>query len=151
MMMILRSMNYEDVLRIVKGKNTVIWTCGTCAKICNGIGGQDAADRLAERLRKDGTNVSASVSVSAACLMSKVIRKETDIPKDTDLIISLTCDIGVECASKAFGKDVLAPLTTIGCGFVDTDGSLMVVSEKGHYDTLKNAAAERGMGTDPLV
>ena len=149
-MMILRGMGYGDVLNVVKGKNILVFTCNTCAKLCS-VGGQDAADRLSEKLRKDGTKVSSAVSVSAACLMSKVVRKAAEIPEDTDVIVSLTCDIGVACVSKAFGKDVLAPLTTVGCGYVDADGSLTVLTEAGRYDPLEKAAEDRGLGTDPLA
>ena len=153
MMMIARSMDYADVLDTVKGRNPVIWTCGTCAKLCNGIGGIDAAERLADKLRNDGVNVLSCVSVSAACLMHKVRSKGEELHKDADMIISLMCDIGVTCISRAFGKDVLDPLITLGYGFMDDDGSPMIMScNDAHAPlTLREAAEKKGMSTDPLV
>ena len=153
MMMIARSADYADVMKAVKGRNVMIWTCNTCARMCNGIGGQQAAERLAERLRSDGVNVSISSSVSAACLMSKVNAKAANIPKDVDVIISLTCDVGVRCAGRAFGRDVIAPLITLGSGYIEADGSLTVTSCRGVKTpaSLEEAAKKKGMHASPLA
>ncbi|MCL1905090.1 MAG: hypothetical protein FWG19_03085 [Methanomassiliicoccaceae archaeon] len=153
MMMILRNMEYEDLLNTVRGRNVVIWTCNTCARICNGIGGKESAARLAAKLKEDGVNVLSSMSTSAGCLMSKVTYKAPDIPDDADVIISLTCDVGVTCASKAFRKDVVAPFATVGTGFVDDDGTLVVTSSSGAEtnETLGDIAKKKGMSTVPLV
>jgi len=152
MMMIARSAEYKDVLKTVKGRKVSVWTCNTCAKLCNGVGGREAADRLAEKLRSDGVNVTSSASVSAACLMSKVNAKAADVT-DADVIISLTCDVGVACAARAFRKDIVAPLITLGSGFVDADGTLIVTSCDGAKvpAALKDAAKEKGMSVSPLV
>ena len=153
MMMILRNMCYEEVLNVVRGRNVMIWTCNTCAKICKGAGGADAADRLAVRLGSDGVNVSSSVSVSAACLMSKVNPKVAEMPKEVDMIIALTCDIGVTCASNAFKRDVLAPFATVGYGYADEDGSLILTScsDADVPASLDRVAEEKGMGIGPLI
>ena len=152
-MMIARNTDYNDVLNAVKGKRTAVWTCNTCARMCNGIGGQQAADRLADRLRADGVNVSSSFSTSAACLMSKVCPKAEEISKDADIVISLTCDIGVICAARAFKRDILAPLVTLGPGFVDIDGTLIVTSchDIRTPASLDDAADKKGMTAAPLV
>ena len=152
MRMIARTIGYDDVLNAVKGKTVAIWTCGTCAKLCNNIGGKEAADRLADKLRADGVNVSASLSISAACLMSKVNAKASEIPDGTDLIISLTCDTGVMCAYDAFDADIMSPLVTIGNGFMDSDGKPMVAySYDEDPETLDEAAKKKGMTASPFV
>jgi hypothetical protein len=153
MMMIVRNTDYEEVLNAARGRKVAIWTCNTCARLCNGIGGQQAADRLSEKLRMDGVDVRSSVSTSAACLMSKVNAKTTEIPKDADIVISLTCDTGVICAARAFGKDVLAPLVTLGTGFMDGDGTLVVISGEDMKtpSPLNDIADRKGMSTTPLV
>jgi hypothetical protein len=153
MMMIARNTDYADVLNAVKGRKVSIWTCNTCAKLCNGIGGQTAADRLAEKLRSDGITVTSSVSTSAACLMSKVRAKVPEVSEDADVVISLTCDIGAACAENAFGKDVLAPLVTLGYGFVDDDGSLIVIlgPDVPVPTTLSEVAGAKGLSADPLA
>ena len=153
MMMIARSADYRDVLNAVKGKRVAIWTCNTCARMCNGVGGQQAADRLADKLRADGVTVSSSLSTSAACLMSKVNAKAENISKDADVVISLTCDVGVVCASKAFKKDVIAPLITLGSGFIDADGTLIVTScpDVKLPAPLDTVAKKKGTSTAPLA
>ncbi|MDR0779015.1 MAG: hypothetical protein LBE48_06245 [Methanomassiliicoccaceae archaeon] len=153
MMMIARNTDYDDILNAVKGRKVTVWSCNTCAKLCNGVGGNQAADKLADKLRADGVDVVSSVSVSAACLMSKVTPKASDIADLTDVVISLTCDIGVVCAARAFKKDVLAPLTTIGFGYVDDDGSLIVKHSEDVQvpATLNDVAKEKGMSSTPLV
>jgi len=152
MMIVARNMDYDDVLNAVKGRAVSVWTCNTCAKMCNGIGGKQSADRLADKLREDGVNVVASASVSAACLMQKVCSKKEEMT-GADIIISLTCDTGAICASNAFKKDILVPLATLGHGFVDDDGSLTVtLSTSVRAPTpFGNAAKEKGTSTDPLV
>jgi hypothetical protein len=153
MMMIARNMDYNDILNAVKGRKVVIWTCNTCARLCNGIGGQQAADRLTDKLRSDGVDVKASLSASAACLMSKVTPKTEGISEDADVVISLTCDIGVTCAAKAFKKDVLAPLVMLGFGYVDDDGSLIVTycHDVQVPAALDDVAKCKGMTVTPLV
>lgn len=152
MMMVARSMGYSDVLNAVKGRNVSVWTCNTCARMCNGIGGKQAADRLADKLREDGVNVTATASASAACLMQKVyVNKEA--MDGADVVISLTCDTGAVCASRAFKKDVLMPLVTLGHGFVDGDGSLFVTLSTSPRTAASfgDAAKEEKAATDPLV
>ncbi|MDR0778578.1 MAG: hypothetical protein LBE48_03970 [Methanomassiliicoccaceae archaeon] len=153
MMMIARNTEYEDILNAVKGRKVTVWSCNTCAKLCNGVGGNQAADKLADKLRADGVNVVSSTSVSAACLMSKVTPRTADIADLTDVVISLTCDIGVICAANAFKKDVLAPLTTLGTGYVNDDGSLIVThcEDAQVPATLNDVAKEKGMSSTPLV
>ncbi|MCL2143215.1 MAG: hypothetical protein FWH44_03035 [Methanomassiliicoccaceae archaeon] len=152
MMMIARNAEYGDILNAVKGRNVAVWACNTCARMCNGVGGQQAGDRLAGKLKEDGVEVSASLSTSAACLMSKVTPK-ADMMRNADVVIVLACDIGVTCAAKAFGKDALAPLATLGSGFVDNDGTLVVTScpSANIPATLDAVAEEKGMSTAPLV
>lgn len=152
-MMIARDADYNDVLNAVKGCNVVVFTCNTCARLCNNIGGSEAAARLSYKLKEDGVTVSSPISVSAACLMSKVRPKIRDIPDDTEKIIALTCDTGAICIEIASQKNVLAPLVTLGSGFVDEDGSLIITSSPDMRMpvTLENAAKEKGMMTDPFV
>jgi hypothetical protein len=146
-------MDYDDVLNAVRGRGVSVWTCNTCSKLCNNMGGQGSAERLADRLKDDGVNVVSVNSVSAACLMSKVIPKAEDVSKNADVVISLTCDIGVTCAAKAFKKDILAPLVTLGYGYMDDDGSLLVLSSPfaDAPSALERIIKDKGLSADPLV
>ncbi|MDR2866725.1 MAG: hypothetical protein LBV13_04930 [Methanomassiliicoccaceae archaeon] len=153
MMMIARSTEYDDILDAVRGRKVAVWACNTCAKLCNGIGGQDAAGRLAGRLEDDGVEVTSVSSTSAACLMQKVMPKADEVSGNADVIISLTCDIGVVCAARAFEKDVLAPFITLGFGYLDGDGVPMMISGDGVSSPmpLEDLAKEKGMAVRPLV
>lgn len=150
-MMIARTAGYDEILAQVKGRTVAVWTCNTCARLCNGMGGNEAADRLADKLRADGVRVSASVSTSAACLMSKVNVRIPEIPDGTDVVISMTCDIGVLCAYDAFDADVISPFVTIGTGFIDSDGEPMVMHGHDDTETLEEAAGKKGMTASPLI
>ena len=56
MMVVVRGMDYDDVLDSLKGRKVALWTCNTCARLC-GVGGSDALCRLADRLEADGIEV----------------------------------------------------------------------------------------------
>ena len=151
MMIIARSMGYEDILNAVKGKRVVVWTCGTCARLCYGIGGTEAAARLAEELNKDGVNASA-VHVSAACLTAKV-KVKADGLKEADAVVSLTCAVGDACLRNMFRGEIITPLITLGHGYADADGSFIVTSGDGvtMSVTAEKAARDRNAHLAPIV
>ena len=126
MLIMARDRDYGELLRNVKGKNVYVWTCNTCARLCYGVGGKDSAERLARRLAEDGTNVTGTGSTSASCIGASVRR--TTVPGDTDVIISLTCDIGAACARKVFGKKTLNPIITFGPGLICEERGPVLVS-----------------------
>ena len=111
MMVVRRSMDYPQLRDMLRGKRVAIFTCNTCARLCNEVGGKDSAERLAARLRKDGVDALKAVSVSAACLMGKV-RAVSDDPVVSmcDVIVTLVCDVGSACAGTCFGKDIVNPV-----------------------------------------
>lgn len=41
-----RDRDYPDLLEDVRGRKVLVWTCNTCARMCN-IGGKEAGERLA--------------------------------------------------------------------------------------------------------
>ena len=153
MMMIARNKEYSDILNAVRGKKVAVWTCNTCAKLCNGMGGMEAAYTLAESLRADGVDVKSLGSVSAGCLMSKVMPKANEMRDSADVVISLTCDVGVTCAIKAFRKDVLAPFVTLGLGYADENGNMTIISGIGVHApvNLEEFAKGKGMVVKPLI
>lgn len=124
MMMVYRCWDYAELLERMVGKRPLIWTCNTCARLCNGAGGREAAERLAEALRGDGVDVFGVAWTSAACLGEKVVR---DLPQgDYDCILTLTCDQGSHLVSEVSGKDVEGGLCTYGPGYMTADGRLFV-------------------------
>lgn len=122
MLIMERSMELPQILESVKGRKVAIWTCNTCARLCNGMGGDAAAERLAQYLRDNGVEVTGTLSTSASCLRAKVAAKSSPVIGSADVIISMTCDVGADNARKVFGKEVLEPFVTLGTGFLDEDG-----------------------------
>lgn len=123
MMVVRRSMDYPELRDKLRGKRVAIFTCNTCARLCNEVGGKDSAERLAARLRKDGVDALKVVSVSAACLMGKVRAVSDDtVVSMCDVIVTLVCDVGSACAGTCFGKDILNPVETVGPGYLDDNG-----------------------------
>ena len=109
---------------MLRGKKVAIWTCNTCARLCNDIGGTESSERLAEKLRNDGITITCVVSTSAACLEGKVISKKDEILSgDPDIILSMTCCAGDANAKKVFGKDTINPIITHGFGILAEDGT----------------------------
>ena len=130
MLIMSRSMDYPELLGMLKGKRVAIWTCNTCARLCNNIGGTDSCERLAEKLSKDGVKVTKVVSTSAACLEDKVIGKKDEIlSDDPDIILSMTCSAGADNASRVFGKDIVNPITTFGYGILKEDGTPVLMKD----------------------
>ena len=113
-------MDYMDIVSRLRPYRVCIWTCDTCARLCNGIGGKAAAVKLMEHLRADGVDVTGVLSTSAGCLKSKLIDKcDHDELCGCDIILTLTCDVGSACASMVFCKDCFNPIETLGPGYLD--------------------------------
>ncbi len=124
MLIVSRSVDYSELLDMLRGKKVAIWTCNTCARLCNNIGGTESSERLAEKLMKDGIEVTGVVSTSAACLEKKVIDKKSEILTGSpDIILSMTCCAGDANAKKVFGKDTINPIITHGFGILAEDGT----------------------------
>ena len=130
MLIMARSMDYPELLGMLKGKRVGIWTCNTCARLCNNIGGTESCERLAEKLSKDGVKVTKVVSTSAACLEDKVIGKKDEVLSgDPEIILSMTCSAGADNASRIFGKDIINPVITFGYGILRKDGTPVLMKD----------------------
>jgi len=83
----------------------VILSCDSCAKLCNGLGGEQGLNGLADKLAADGFKVIRRELFSVACspeqlrarLNDEVNRKLCD---EADVIIPLMCRLGIENAYK---------------------------------------------------
>ena len=135
MMIVRRAMEYSELRDMLRGKRVAVFTCNTCARLCNGVGGKDSAERLAARLRDDGISALSVLSVSAACIMDKVRTAAEDrVAAMCDVVVTLTCDVGSQCASICFDKGIVNPVETLGAGYLDengvptlTDGSIVLM------------------------
>lgn len=150
-----RDREYGDLLESLRKKRVLIWTCNTCVRICGGIGGTEAAERLASKLSEDGMEVKGVLSVSASCIGSKVRAKyNKELLSGTDVILSLTCPLGAMCMGSVFSKDVFNPMETLGTGYMDEDGNPVVVVDSCEYREITDAeeiAEEKGLKLSPFV
>lgn len=141
MLIVSRSVDYSELLEMLRGKKVAIWTCNTCARLCNNIGGTESSERLAEKLRNDGIEVTGVVSTSAACLENKVIGKKDEILSgEPDIILSMTCCAGDANAKKVFGKDTINPMITHGFGIL-TDNGAPILMDGTPVDSLSDRSS----------
>ncbi len=135
MMIMRRSVEYPELAEKLRPYKVCIWTCDTCARLCNGLGGKASATALMDRLRADGVHVTGVLSTSAGCIMSKLVDKcESKELEECDLILTLTCDVGSDCAGIVFMKECYNPVETLGPGYLDEnrvpilgDGSVVMM------------------------
>ena len=81
-------------------------------------------------------------------------KADAELMSGTDVILSMTCNIGALCAERVFRKEVLNPIVTVGAGFIDENRKMFVCGEgnkKLTAEELSDAAAERGLRCDPYA
>ena len=132
MLIMSRSMDYPELLGMLMGRRVAIWTCNTCARLCNDIGGTGSCERLASKLSEDGVEITGVISTSAACLESKVIGKRDEVLScEPEIILSMTCSAGADNVSRLFCRDVINPIVTFGYGILRDDGTPMLMKDGG--------------------
>ena len=147
MLIISRSMDYSDLLDRLSGKKVAIWTCNTCARLCNSIGGTESSERLASKLREDGVEVTKVVSTSAACLGKKVAEKKDEVLSgNPDIILCMTCDAGAQNAGEFFGKEIINPIVTHGYGLL-SDENIPILMDNGR----KVPVSELSQRSSPFI
>lgn len=154
MIVMARDRDYGDLLGDLGGRRVLVWTCNTCARFCDGLGGREAADALASRLAEDGVDVAGVVSSGACCFMRNA-RRMAEGQSGYDTVLALCCDNGAADAREATGADVLNPVVTLGPGYLDDGGRPRVarvldgrrVSDEG----IDEAAGRAGCLTGPFV
>jgi hypothetical protein len=154
-LMIARDRPYSELRDSLVGKKVVIWTCNTCARLCFDIGGEESAQRLAEKLRKDGVEVLGVLYTGASCIEKKVREKyDESLFANADVVLSMTCNIGALCAKRAFGKEILNPIATLGAGFVGENRRILICEDNGGelaVKELREIAEEKGYWCDPYA
>ena len=148
--MMVRDRTYRQLVESLTGKKVAVWTCNTCARFC-GVGGAEAASRLANALSGDGVDAYYAGSTSASCFEGKVAEK-LDLSKDPDVIISLTCDMGALCVMRVALREVVNPIMTLGPGFMTVDGVPVVCLPDGSgFADLDSEAERLGMFRTPFA
>ena len=153
-MVMTRDRGYDDLLSELRGRRVLVWTCGTCARLCDGLGGRESAERLSERLSRDGVDVVGTVSVGASCVVQKV---SDNLPSDGgfDVVLALTCDIGAGCVGDCCRAEVVNPVLTFGSGYLAADGTprlrSVVCGRTVSDESLPEVSSRHGVPTGPYV
>ena len=150
-----RNRDYEEVAESLRAKRVLLFTCNTCIRLCGNIGGRESAEKLSDKLIKDGIDVIDVIDVSAACIGKKVCGKLTSSKLGaSDVILALTCPLGASCIAAVSGVDVFNPVETIGVGYLDEDGVPIVVSDSCDFSEEMPAAEvaeDEGLKLTPFV
>jgi len=70
------------------------------------------------------------------------------------VVLSLTCNIGALCAKRAFNKEVLNPIATVGAGFIGEKRRIWVCDDKNGELTVRELteiAEEKGLWCTPYI
>ena len=148
MQLMARDRDLGELVAELRGKRVMIWTCNTCARLCN-VGGSSNAQRLATALRSEGIEVTAVASAKASCIASSAKENGGKQSDSCDLILVLACDAACRVAERVFSKPCLNPVITIGPGYLSEDG--VPVSVGGSEDTLESLSDKEGLPTGPFV
>lgn len=106
-----------------KWKKIGVVACNSCARACE-TGGREKLDALAERLRKDGFNVTDVHLVPMTCNIDLVKKPEYT----SDELVILACDSGVATYQMLFtDKKIIPGLNTIGIGARDSEGNIFLM------------------------
>lgn len=100
----------------------VIISCGSCATLSNGLGGEQGLKGLTDKLVADGFNVVYRELLPVACSLEQLRSRLDDEAnrkrfEDADVIIALTCRAGIERAKETLpGLRILEVTKTLGKG-----------------------------------
>lgn len=148
MQLMLRDRDLAQLVSDLRGKKVMIWTCNTCARLCD-VGGSSNAQRLATALRSEGIEVTSVASAKASCIATSVRDNGGKQSESCDIVLVLACDAARIVAERTFSKPCVNPVTTIGPGYLSEDG--VPVSVGGPERTLETVSAEEGLPAGPFV
>ena len=148
MQLMARDRGLAELVSELRGKRVMIWTCNTCARLCD-VGGSSNAQRLATALRSEGIDVTSVASAKAACIASSARENGGKQSGSCDIVLVLACDAARRVAERTFSKPCVNPVVTIGPGYLSEDG--VPVSVGGPERTLETVSAEEGLPAGPFV
>jgi hypothetical protein len=122
----LRTITYEELKGMLNRKDRIaVWSCDTCARSCQGFGGEDAMKDLASRLRHDGYDVRREELMVASCFFEGIRSKreqwvaEGECDK-IDVIVPLACREARAAMTRVFpDKRIIDDSRTAGLGVLD--------------------------------
>ena len=109
MIVVLRSMDYEELKeQIVEADKIILWSCNDCTKYSN-LGGRENLDALAKALKKDGYNVIHQEIIGVGC-QPPLIRLRSQHPATKEIfdeatvIVVMACTDGFLKTQRVFKK-----------------------------------------------
>ena len=147
MQLMARDRDLPQLVEELRGKRVMIWTCNTCARLCN-VGGSSNAQRLATALRSEGIEVTSVASAKASCIAPSVRENGGKQSESCDTVLVLACDSACEVAGRVFGKPCVNPVVTIGTGYLTEEGEPV---SAGSGKTLESLSGEKGLPAGPFV
>ena len=118
-----RRYTYVDLkTKLMPEERILVLSCDSCARLNNGLGGEEGAKRLMKQLMDDGFDVIHQELLNVACspdelngrLDNMKVRK---LFEAADVIIPLSCSAGIERVEEAVPKlRILRVTETLGLG-----------------------------------
>ncbi len=139
----LRLFDYETLrARLVSGSRIAILSCGSCARLSDGLGGAQGMSSLAEKLTADGFQVICREVLPIACArdaLASLGEDENRLLDEADAVIPLSCTAGIRRAGKRVSPERLCVVTrTVGKGTFTTETGAR----------LTESAADAGLDVD---
>jgi len=98
---------FEEVIGAIKNFNKItIVSCGSCAAMCQ-TGGTEGAEEMAKKLEEQGFKIKTVIVPEEVCdnrVMLKDFRKIDEDLNDTDVILTLSCGLGVASIIQTLEK-----------------------------------------------
>ena len=124
--------------RLQPDDRIVILSCDSCAKLSDGLGGEQGMTSLTDKLKADGHNVVHTELIPAACSADQLTDRLHDdsarkLFEEADVIIPLSCQAG-EDRTNAVLPDlrILRVTRTLGKGsFTPETGARLTESREG--------------------
>lgn len=133
MIISLRRMTYDDLkTNLKKDDKIVVWACNNCIKFCDGLGGRESMNKLADKLEQDGYGIIRRELIGASCLLDLVRKRKMEEStaktfEESTIILPLTCEDGYDNVKHVFNdKKVLNITKTIGLGVFSTKKGMCV-------------------------
>lgn len=118
-----RRFDYETLkTKLTPDDKILILSCDSCAKLSDGLGGEQGLNSLASKLAADGFNVIHRELLQVACSSDQLRQRLADetiraLFEYADVIIPLSCRAGIENAKEAVSEPrILVVTKTLGKG-----------------------------------
>jgi hypothetical protein len=118
-----RRYTYEDLkTKLMPEERILILSCDSCARLNNGLGGEEGVRKLSKKLMDDGFDVVNYELLNVACSPDELKGRLNDMKvrelfEGADVIIPLSCSAGIERVKESMPKlRILRVTETLGLG-----------------------------------